>query len=125
VIAISGIVRVDFQRTRTNDWRWDTMVLHFSLQEAFRLAYAQQLRELRREDYDRWPRVENWPPFATINAIYDAGTATYTGFAVDAFRFEILATPIARSCSLMEVVARYTDAFLTRIGYKRNSRRSF
>ena len=104
LVALSGIVVIDFVGDGIMNWRKETYQLGIDIRGAV--------------PPDKGIQLINYVPFATINAIYNSAVANDGGHAVDAFRIVSPETPKTTYLVLeVDVAVRDNDAWLSRVGY--------
>lgn len=118
VMILSGVAGVDFHSRRTSDWHRDSFHLSPDTKPAIEWTgvRAQPGRKLAFQ-------VEQWAPYATLNAIVDKGSAVNLGFAVDSYKLIFGTVGVERIPKIfggLEVQAAVRDdsAILHRIGYQ-------
>ena len=81
LMILSGVAFCNFQGTSNADWRRDSFRLAIDLTGPIQFTgrSAQVGRELRFQ-------VEQFTPYSTINAVYDAQQSVDAGYAVDSYR---------------------------------------
>ena len=121
LIILSGVAIIDFKGINSDDWRWET----------FRLIIP-DLKDAIQASGKKAPKgsalyfqVEQWAPYATLNAIFDKDHSVNAGFAVDNYRpvFQVLSDSKGVkfhnifSCLEVDAAVRDSDAWIFRIGY--------
>jgi len=121
LIVLTGVVLIDFQGQRTDDWRRDQFDLILDLRDP--------LKESGRQAPPGSSlvfSVDQWAPYATINSIFDALQSVNAGYAVDSYR-PLLADrqdpnlgsiPRVFDGLEVDVAVRDTDAVILRVGYQ-------
>jgi hypothetical protein len=111
LISISGVAIVNLQGTSESDWFRERVTLNLNDD----VARAVNLAPWRpRPQYFFTYRIEQWVPFATVNARYNRNVANHDGTAVDRFSLD----PSFGALMHVDVAIRDTDAWLYRVGYQ-------
>jgi hypothetical protein len=113
-IHLSGIAIIHFQGNSTSDWRRETFLLRL------RTAEAVDLLHLPPEPPGRINvlNLDQWLVYAGLNAVYDAGAAVESGFAVDRFYLGEGRNMLPSAEIGVDLAARDVDATLLRVGYQ-------
>ena len=111
LITISGVAIVNLQGTTESDWFRERVTLNLNDDVARAVNTAPWQPRPR---YFFTYRIEQWVPFATVNARYNRNVANHDGTAVDNFSLE----PSRGAVMHVDVAIRDTDAWLYRVGYQ-------
>lgn len=110
LIILSGVALVNLRGNSESNWLRERVTLNLNNDLA---SAINQAPWRPRSGYFWIFRIEQWVPFATVNARYNAHVANHDGSAVDTFRLE----PTRGAVLHADVAVRDTDAYLYRMGY--------
>jgi hypothetical protein len=119
LFVLTGIVLTDFQGQSSDNWREDILELYPDNAITEALYSVRQ----RRDGIGVGFHVEQWAPFATVNATFDAEVSVNAGYGANEVTpiFVTWAAPqlIPQIFEGLRVkaVVRDSDAYLSRIGY--------
>lgn len=129
LLVLSGVGVCNLKGQKTTDWTRETITLNPmpDMDGPLDFAIAEyHIHIPAGASYYLAFQVEQWSPFATINAIFDERESNYAGFAVDDCRMSPFSSGVNTDNQLIsnvftgitiDAAVRDSDAWLYRIGY--------
>jgi hypothetical protein len=111
LITLSGVAIINLHGTSEEDWHRERVSLDLNDDVARAVNTAPWQPRPR---FFFTYRIEQWVPFATVNARYNRNVANHDGTAVDSFSLE----PARGAMLHADIAIRDTDAWIYRIGYQ-------
>lgn len=112
-VVLSGVAIINFKGNSVSQWRRERFQLW--LNDDLRAAIG-KAPWAAPPGTSWWFHVEQWAPFATVNARHNLQVANNDGSAADSFGLDA-----ARGAVLnVDVAVRDTDAVILRLGYELN-----